>query len=64
MSPAKHGLHIGIMTQAATSAFSHFWFLIDNSCRDASIAFKLYRRVKHHLIQAKVEKGDNPQNFG
>ena len=32
MSPAKHGRHIGIKKQLASSssAASHFWFLINN----------------------------------
>ena len=31
VSPAKHGKHIGIMTQlVAVSVASHFWFLINN----------------------------------
>ena len=65
--PGKHGQHMGIMTPAASSssssALSHFWFPIDNSWKDASISFKLYRRVKHNFIQVKFQKGDNSQNF-
>ena len=45
------------------SVASHFWFPIDNSCRDSSISFNLYRRIKHCYIQAKFEKGDNPKIF-
>ena len=47
--PAKHDRHIGIM--------SAFLFLIDNSWRDASISFKLHRRIKHNKIQVKFELG-------
>ena len=50
--PAKYDRHIGIM-----SALSHFLFLIDNSWRDASISFKLQRRIKQHKIQVKFEFG-------
>ena len=50
-------------SSSSSSAASHFGFPIDNSYRDASISFKLYRRVKHHKIQVKFEKKDNPQNF-
>ena len=46
------------MTPAASSsAASHFWFPNDNSLRAAIIPFKLYRRVKHHLMQASSKKG-------
>ena len=58
MLPAKHGQHIGIMSlsvaaSASSCALSHFLFQINNFWRDVSISFKSYRRVKHHLIQAK-----------
>ena len=65
VSPAKHGRHIGVMTPVALSwassfsALSHFWFLIDNSRRDASILGS----VKHHTIQVKFDKGGNPQKL-
>ena len=31
VSPAKHGLHTGIMTPGAAAALSHVWFPFDNS---------------------------------
>ena len=46
---------------SAASVLSHFWFPIDNLGRDASISFNIYRRVKHHQIQVKFEKGSNPK---
>ena len=58
VSPAKQGWHIGIMTQSSSlSAGSHFLFPIDNSWRNSSISFKLYRRVNVHKIQVKLDKG-------
>ena len=39
------------------------WLPIDNPWRDASISFKLHRRVKHHKIQVNLEKGGNLQIF-
>ena len=42
---------------ASASALSHFWFPIDNSRRDPLISLKLHRRVQHHKIQVKFEKG-------
>ena len=68
VSPGKQGWHKGIMTLVAAASLSeasHFWFSIDNSWRVASISCKLYRRVKHHKIQVKFDKGvwGNLQNF-
>ena len=64
LSPEKRGWHIGIMTLSAlSSTASLFWFPINNFWRDASISFKVYRRVKHHKIQVKFEFGVHPQNF-
>ena len=34
---------------------SHIWFPIYN-CRDASISFKVYRRVKHCKIQVRIDR--------
>ena len=34
---------------------AHFWFSIINFRRDASISFKVYRRVMHCKIQVKFE---------
>ena len=50
-------------TKQTNKNTKHFWFPIDNSRRDASISFKLYRRVKHHKKQVMFEKGGNLQNF-
>ena len=71
IKPAKHGQQIGIMSESALSSpasstaswLSHFWFPLDNFCRDASISFKVYRRVKHHKIQDKFKSRGNLQNF-
>ena len=63
--PVKYGRHIGIMSPSTllSSTLSHIWFPINNSCRNASIPFKLHRRVNHHKIQAKLEKWGNLHNF-
>ena len=34
---------------------------MDNFSRDVSVSFKLYRKVKHHKIQVKFEKGGHLQ---
>ena len=48
--PAKHGRHT-VMSLSWMAA--QFWFQINNFCRDASVLFKVYRRVKHCKIQVK-----------
>ena len=40
----------------------HF-LLINIFWRDASISFNVHRRVKHHKIQVKFDKGGHPQYF-
>ena len=77
VSPAKHGRHIWIMSPSAlsSSTVSHFLFPIDDFWHDASIPFKLNRRVKvskgakirnrynqvPHLTQDTNEKVTNSQ---
>ena len=60
VSLAKHVRHIGIMSQSALLSMqvsaSHIWFPIYSFCRDASISFKVYRRVKHCKIQLRIDR--------
>ena len=44
------------MASLASSA-SHLSFPSDNSLRDASIIFKLYKGVKHRTIQVQLNMG-------
>ena len=55
---------VGIMSLSALTSFalSHFWFSIDNLCRDALISFKAYRTLKHYKMQVKFKFG-GPRNF-
>ena len=63
MTHTDHDSSVVIDVVSSLSAASHFWFQIDNSCREALIPFKLYRRIMHHRIQVKFDKGGNLQNF-
>ena len=63
LSSAKQGWHKGIITvlviYLVVGGGVTFWFQIDNALRDATILFKLFRRVRHHLIQVNFEKSGN-----
>ena len=53
---AEPFVQFGRKTASASSALSHFWFPTNNFFRDASISFKVYRRVMHYKIHAKLDK--------
>ena len=59
---STHRDHI-CMTLSAASGRQTFGFRSMTFLSNASISFKVYRRVKHHKIQVKLEKGGLPQGF-